>query len=441
MKKMLTIAFLLLILSSCSNKNIIKIEIYKAEEKTEAKIETEKITYEYFYINGKDVILNDENGEKIKHLTDKKRVALIKSTGDTAEIEDRIDRGFINREYLTKQATSTPVKKYKGADYGTYYSKDEKLKNYRKVRGIYLAPSKVNSIDQVLKNMENTRLNALVIDYKSDSGNVFFDSAVAKRILPQANKPIVHDVAGYIKKIKDKGHYLIARIVVFKSPIYAKAFKDKVITNKNNTPLVHDGVYWVNPYDRDFWKYIVELSKEALEVGFDEIQYDYVRFPDVVDSRVNIKNDKKESKTSAIQNFIKFARKSIRDKSKIISADVFGWSATAIDDIGIGQHWEAITNVSDVICPMFYPSHYGRGIFGLKDPNSAPYQLMKHAIKDAIKRNSNVTTPAILRPWIQDFSYTQKDVEAQIRALKENGVDEYLLWNAGGYYHYGALKK
>ncbi len=132
-----------------------------------------------------------------------------------------------------------------------------------------------------------------------------------------------------------------------------------------------------------------------------------------------------------------------------MSADVFGWVASAQNDVGIGQHWEALTNVVDIMCPMMYPSHYGPGNYGLSVPDAFPYETIDRGIKDALERDAHVDTPAKLRPWIQDFTarwvkghikYGPAEVEAQIRALEDNGINEYLLWNAGNYYTEGGIR-
>lgn len=151
-----------------------------------------------------------------------------------------------------------------------------------------------------------------------------------------------------------------------------------------------------------------------------------------------------ETKTKAIQSFIKYAQEALVEYELYLSADVYGWTSTAINDVGIGQHWEGISNVIDVMSPMFYPSHYGEGNFGFEVPDAHPYEVIYRATEDAIKRNSNIDTPAKIRPWIQSFTagwvtghinYTIDRVNDQIRALKEFGIDEYMLWNSGNRYN------
>jgi len=146
---------------------------------------------------------------------------------------------------------------------------------------------------------------------------------------------------------------------------------------------------------------------------------------------------------------LKYANERLKETNVVISADVFGWAASATDDVGIGQHWEAVSNVVDVVSPMMYPSHYGPGNFGLSVPDAFPYETIERSIIAALNRNANLETPGKLRPWIQDFTatwveghirYGSKEVRAQIDALKANGIDEYLVWNAGNYYSKGTFK-
>ena len=194
------------------------------------------------------------------------------------------------------------------------------------------------------------------------------------------------------------------------------------------------------------------VAEEAVDVGFNEIQFDYVHFPTSgginLDERLDYRNTLGESKTKAVQDYIKYAQESLYDKEAYLSADVYGWTSTATNDVGIGQHWEGISNVIDIISPMYYPSHYGAGNFGFEVPDAHPYEVMNRATEDAIQRNANIETPAKIRPWIQSFtagwveghiSYTIDRVNDQIRALKELGIDEYMLWNSSNRYNVNGI--
>ncbi|MDO4753512.1 MAG: putative glycoside hydrolase [Bacillota bacterium] len=330
-----------------------------------------------------------------------------------------------------------------------------------KARALYLSISTTtgSGFDHILDVVENTELNSLVIDIKDDSEELLFESDAAAKYNPEANRHArlkKAQLAPIIKKAKDKGIYLIARIVTFKSPIYSEQNRDGIITYAGtDTPFTEDGVLlWTSPMDRNLWEYNIGLGEEAADLGFNEIQYDYVRFPTVpLTKEFYYKDLGTHSKTYAIQSFLRYAGERLHAKKVYLAADIFGWAATAVDDVQIGQHWEAMTNVVDYMCPMIYPSHYGEWNFGIQYPDTQPYETVLAATQDCIDRNGNVTNPAILRPWIQHFTasyiyyqglqyieYGREEIKAQIRALKEKGIEEYLLWNPSNDYEIDVLK-
>ncbi len=330
-----------------------------------------------------------------------------------------------------------------------------------KVRGVYVTiPTFLGSeYKNIVELINSTDLNAIVVDIKDDSEQLLFTSDSASKYNPAANKLASadkKDIEPLIKLAKDKGIYLIARIVTFKSPIYSKENREGIITYAGtNTPFTEDGILlWTSPMDKNLWEYNIGLAEEAIDLGFNEIQFDYVRFPTVPLSQEFFYKDLGDhSKTYAIQSFLKYAHERVNAKKAYLAADIFGWAATALDDVGIGHHWEALTNVVDYMCPMVYPSHYGPGNFGIPAPDLEPYRTIDFAIKDCISRNSNVLEPAILRPWIQYFTasylgtygvdyiaYGREEVQAQIQALADNGIDEYLLWNPHNAYEYDVVK-
>lgn len=330
-----------------------------------------------------------------------------------------------------------------------------------KAKALYLSISSTvgDSFDHMLDVIENTELNSLVIDVKNDSEELLFVSDAAAKYNPEANQHArlqKSELAPIIKKAKDKGIYLIARIVTFKSPIYSEQHRDGIITYAGtDTPFTEDGVLlWTSPMDKNLWEYNVLLGEEAADLGFHEIQFDYVRFPTVPLSREFYYKDLGEhSKTYAIQSFLRFAGERLHRKNVYVAADIFGWAATAHDDVQIGQHWEAMANVVDYICPMIYPSHYGEWNFGIQYPDTQPYETVSAAIQDCIDRSAHVMEPAILRPWIQHFTasyiyyqglqyipYGRAEIKAQIEALKEKGIEEYLLWNPSNDYEIEVLK-
>lgn len=347
-------------------------------------------------------------------------------------------------------------------DYGFYRTVRNYEKNPQvKVKGIYLSESTVTgeNFDRLIELVEKTDLNSMVVDIKDDSEELLFLSDSAEKYNPEANRYArlsKAEASALLKKAKDRGIYLIARIVTFKSPIYSAQHSDGVITHaQTGEPFTEDGVLlWTSPMDKKLWEYNVGLAEEAAELGFQEIQFDYVRFPTVpMGEDFYYKDLGEHSKTYAVQSFLKFAYERLKDKQVYLAADVFGWAATAKDDVQIGQHWEAMTNVVDYICPMIYPSHYGEWNFGIQYPDTAPYETVKAGARDCIDRNANVLSPAKIRPWIQHFTasyiyyqglqyieYGREEIQAQIQALRDLGIEEYLLWSPTNDYEYEVLR-
>jgi len=326
------------------------------------------------------------------------------------------------------------------------------------VKGVYVTQHSATNatLDKLIKLADETEINAFVIDMKDDNGNMLFNTMAAGMFCPEANKRApLKDMKAFVEKLKEHDIYLIARIVTFKSPKYARRYPERAISYKGSTRLYKSGdnITWASPHDRQLWAYNIEVAREAAEAGFDEIQFDYVRFPatgKALDKSLDFKNTDNASKALTIHEFLKYAREKLSPYQVYISADVFGWAATNVKDVGIGHHWEALSNVVDYMSPMMYPSHYGPNNFGLSVPDAFPYETIDGSIKDAIKRDANLENPAILRPWIQDFtaawvkghiSYRADEIRAQIQALEDNGVNEFLLWNAVNRYTEGGLKR
>ena len=364
--------------------------------------------------------------------------------------------GYILKENVNKSLADFIVKKYKGVDYNFEMPTKNYESNSRvKAKGIYLTINTAISdkkINQLIEMAKKTEINTFVIDVKNDSETFLYESEVAKKYLDNP-KYSSKDFKKIMEKLKENDIYTIARIVTFKSPKYAISNPKKAITYKGTNTVYKDGVYWASAFDRELWDYNIELALEAADYGFNEIQFDYVRFPALSSSkrnRLDLKNEKDESRTAAIQKFLQKAYKEISKKEVYVAADIFGWTASSLGDEGIGQHWEGLVSVIDYSCPMIYPSHYGPYNFGLKVPDAKPYQTVYRSTQDAIDKNKNVKNPATLRPWIQDFTarwvkgyiyYGPKEVRAQIDALKDLGVDEYILWSPSNRYTWEALKK
>jgi hypothetical protein len=401
----------------------------------------------------------ESNNNQVENQEDEKEI--IKSTWlkiQFARPQENII-GWIPSEAIVMNRTEVLSDNLKELD----YSPQEKITQYqgnprKEVRGIYLTLySASNSrLDELIEMSKRTSINTFVIDVKDDNGHMLFESQAAKKFSPDANKNApIKDIKALVKKLHDNDIYAIARIVSFKDPTYTKKHKDRAIVYKDsNKPFTNsDGLIWASPHDRELWEYNVEVSKEAAEAGFNEIQFDYVRFPasngGKLDKSLNYRNTNNESKPGAIQNYLKYAYKELSPKEVYISADIYGLVGSVTDDMALGQYWEAVSNVVDYVSPMMYPSHYANGTYGLSVPDAYPYETIFHSTEDSVIRNNNIETPAKIRPWIQDFTaswvkghikYGTKQVEQQIKALEENGVTEFLLWNASNRYSEDALK-
>ncbi|SKC85711.1 putative glycoside hydrolase [Maledivibacter halophilus] len=374
------------------------------------------------------------------------------------EEEGTPKEGWISAKYTVKDRMELLGEGYKELDL-TPQEKQEYEGNPRvEVKGVYVTIHSAGGkkIDKLIEMAKETNINTFVIDVKDDSGNMLFATEAAEKYSPEANKKVpIKDIEAFMKKLKDNNIYTIARIVSFKDPKYAKRNPDRDIVYKSNgKPYTNrDGIIWVSPHDRQLWEYNIGVSKEAAEVGFNEIQFDYVRFPasngGKLDKHLDYRNKLGESKPLTIQRYLKYAKEKLSPHKVYISADVYGLVGSVSDDMGLGQYWEAISNVVDYISPMMYPSHYGERVYGLPVPDAAPYKTVYRSTKDSVTRNKNIETPAIIRPWIQDFTatwvdghirYGAKEVKAQIKALEDNGVKEYLLWNPGNSYSEDGVK-
>lgn len=335
-----------------------------------------------------------------------------------------------------------------GADGGTGESAKPLPRGPVKAHGLYLTswvagiPSRV---DRLLDHISTTGMNAIVIDVKDNTGTIagpVENVKLAEEIGALGKR--VKDLPGLVKSLLDRGVYPIARIVVFQDPVLAKAKPEWAIRNRDGSVWRDaDGNYWVNPYRKEVWDYNLTIAKEAARMGFREIQFDYVRFPDNrKGARKNAVIDNPEglSQADAIEAFLKYCVKELKPLDVFVSADVFAFTATAKGDLGIGQDFRRIAGIVDYICPMVYPSHYyNSGIYGFADPEAHPYEVAKNSLLDAIERSEGQR--AIIRPWLQDFSlkheYGPEEVAAQIRAALEVGIDEWLLWNPANVYTAG----
>ncbi|NLY74976.1 MAG: putative glycoside hydrolase [Firmicutes bacterium] len=307
------------------------------------------------------------------------------------------------------------------------------------IKGIYATAWMAGSpkwFPRLVQFINETEFNAIVIDVKDDTGTLSYRSQVEMVNQIKASENKIPDPEAMIRTLYENQIYPIARIVAFKDPLLARK-KPEWAVGDIDGGIWKDrkGLNWVDPYNRELWDYLVAIAEEAIALGFQEIQFDYVRFTSDGDTkRCVYPYNTGESRADAIENFLKYARAKLRPYQIPVSADVFGLTVSVPDDQGIGQQFEKIFNNVDIVCPMVYPSHYAAGAFGLKDPNRHPYETVFQGVSDAKKRMEQAgNTSTILRPWLQDFSlghrYHRDEIQAQIKAVRDAGIKEWIFWN------------
>jgi hypothetical protein len=331
------------------------------------------------------------------------------------------------------------------------------MKDNTEVRGIYMTGHTVSNkkkFDELVKLIDETELNAVVIDVKSDEGMVLYQTELKDVQFSGANNNIIiKDIDAVLKHLNEKDIYTIARIVTFKDNKAASKFPNLAVkTTRGTVWRDRNGQAWLNPYNKEAWNYVLDIAEEAAIKGFDEIQFDYVRFPTDGNLKViDYGSSKSKSKAQAIGDFLRYSRDRLSDMGVVTSADVFGLVTTAEGDMNIGQQLEHLADSVDVICPMVYPSHYGKGSYGVAEPDFEPYKIVNYSMKKAKERlDNNENSTAKLRPWLQDFSavylprykkYGPAEIRAQIKATNDAGVKEWILWNASNRYTKGGLIK
>ncbi len=319
------------------------------------------------------------------------------------------------------------------------------------VRGIYLTSYSVSNeakLQELIDLTDRTELNAMVINVKDDWGNITFETDLAISREAGAVHPDLGDAKRLTARLKEKGIYTIARVVTFKDAWVPRTRPEMAVARVGGGVWAdYNDVTWLNPYSKEAWDYVVSVAKEAAKAGFDEIQFDYVRFP--TDGNLDTivypgKDDR--AREQVIADFLDYARRELRPYRVWVSADVFGLVTSIPDDMGIGQLLEPASAAIDIISPMVYPSHYIPGNLGVANPNAMPYETVYNSMLDAKERweKAGLTGQITMRPWLQDFSwghpYGPAEVRAQIQATYDAGYSEWLLWNAANEYTEAALE-
>jgi len=318
------------------------------------------------------------------------------------------------------------------------------------VRGLYLnawAAGSTRKLAKLIDIANRTEVNTFVIDVK-EGGEVSYRSSLPVVAEIGADRRYIADIRGVLAKMKENGIYPVARIVVFKDAVAAKAKPEWAVVTEDGTIWKdHYGDTWVDSYNRDVWDYNIAIAREAVALGFSEVQWDYVRFPDVPASYMRTavwpaRNGR--SKADGIREFLLYSREQLADLGVLVTADVFGLTVSARDDMGIGQLWEKMVDATDVLLPMIYPSHFARGSYGIAYPNGAPFEVITTSLGYGVRRSEGVANAATIRPWLQDFTlgqprYGPAHVRAQIDGVYDAGLTEWVLWNPGSNYTVDAL--
>lgn len=369
-----------------------------------------------------------------------------------------------------------------------------------KVKGIYVtgAMAGTSGMDDLIALVDRTELNTMVIDVKNDDGRVVYEMDTPMVSEIGSSKKLVSDMPGLIQKCKEHDIYLIARIVAFKDPFLAENRTDLALHDESGN-LFRDssGLAWVNPYKEEVWKYLLEIAEEAVAIGFDEIQFDYIRF--ATDS--GMKNvdfgpeAEGKSREAVITEFVEYASERLHSQGIPVSADVYGIVIDSeLDASLVGQNYYEMSKYLDYISPMVYPSHYGPGNLGLAVPDAQPYETIYRSMSasrrvlaglegpeeeveavsgndiplktedvsgnGAVSAGARTELPdpkemepaeeirAQVRPWLQDFTatwvdghitYGPEEIRAQIQAVYDAGYEEWILWNAANRYTEGGL--
>ena len=300
---------------------------------------------------------------------------------------------------------------------------------------------------ELIKLIDDTELNSIVIDIKDYTGRIGFTTDNPKLIEIGSSENRIPDIKDFLQSLHDKGIYIIGRISVFQDSYLVKKLPQYAVKTKGGLVWKdYKGVSWLDVSAKPVWDYVVEIGNESYKMGFDELNFDYIRFP----SDGNMKDivypySEGKIKSKALKEFFAHIDSTYRPKNIPISADLFGMTTSNTDDLGIGQVLEDTLEHFDYVSPMVYPSHYPPNFNGWKNPASKPYEIIQYSMSRASDRAILAsTTPMKLRPWLQDFSiggtrYTSDMVRVQKQAVYDVGLNSWMMWNASNNYTASAL--
>jgi hypothetical protein len=341
------------------------------------------------------------------------------------------------------------------------------------VRAIYMSSCVAGTPsfrDSLVAVAETTEVNSIVIDIKDYSGYLSFkpqNPALLEFVSPRCRAP---DMQEFIARLHAKNIYVIGRVTSFQDPVFAKLHPDIAVKRESDGGIWSDrkGIHYLDPGAKIAWDHLAAIAKDSYAIGFDEINFDYIRFPSDGNMRdIAFPASLNQPKPVVMEKFFTYLRDTLKPTGMIISADLFGMTTTNVDDLGIGQVLERALPYFDYIAPMVYPSHYPPTFIGYKNPADHPYEVIKYAMDGAVRRTTATstfvktsdgepiasTTPKRytknsfdkhkIRPWLQDFNlgavYTADMVRAQIQATYDSGLNSWMLWAPSNRYTKAAL--
>lgn len=326
------------------------------------------------------------------------------------------------------------------------------------VRGIYMTSWVASNgplREGLVKLIDETEINTVVIDIKDYSGKIVYKISTPELRAFGSEEIRVSDLQEFIERLHKKNIYVVGRVAVFQDAYFVKHRPDLAVKTKNGLNIWKDrkGISWVDPGSHEYWDYIILIAKESRKLGFDEINFDYIRFPSDGNMQdISYPWSSTTPKHIVMRDFFKYLDEHLSDSELKTSADLFGMTTTAKDDMGIGQLLEDAIPYFDYIMPMVYPSHYPTNFQGFKEPEAYPYEVIKFAMQGSVVRaealasstgQSLVDYKNKMRPWLQDFglrmTYGSAEVRAQIKATNDVGLSSWILWSPSNKYTKGAL--
>lgn len=320
------------------------------------------------------------------------------------------------------------------------------------VKGVYMTSwvAGTNSLKNKVEDLiDTTEINTVVIDIKDYTGKVSFDPGNVELAKYGSIEHRIRNIKGLIDELHKKNIYVIGRVAAFQDSHLIQTHPEwavKTLSDKNKVWRDHKGIGWVDAGQKDVWAYLSLIAHASYDVGFDEINFDYIRFPSDGNMKdIYYASGNGAAKPEVLKSFFQFVDQDVRQKGIPTSADLFGMTTTNTDDLNIGQVLENTLPYFDFVCPMVYPSHFPATWNGYKNPAANPYEVIQYSMSHAVERAKAMgEDPLKLRPWLQDFNlgatYTKEMVQAQIKATYDVGLTSWLMWDAANTYTKEAFK-